>query len=159
MSYVERDCIAILNHMAVHGYTDLHSIADATGVSYANVQRYLNTECWEKAPAISALRHTGSYRERQEAWLEHQRKVNPRMYWRYVPTLRPFRVEDGVIYKINRSRRDLLFYYASYHHFEIIPTSDYPGFRVMKVTEWPFAGTQLQPEHRELAYDTIASTR
>lgn len=126
-SLVEREALAILVYLEKHGYTTLHDIARETGVSFANVQRYLNSYCWEIAPRLKTA--PGTPREQQEAWLTTTRKVNPSLYWRYVPSLRPGK--DG-LFRINRSKRDLLQFYAHLYHYELCPSKEYPGFMVRR---------------------------
>lgn len=155
MSQVERECVTLLCYLARHGYSDLHTIADATGISFANVQRYLNKECWEKVPALKNVR--GNLRKRQSAWLIQQRAVNPRMYLRFVQTVKPGidKKTRQPCFFINRSKYDILVTYAHIHHFEMLTAPTYPGFEVRKPTLETWNGSPNEGS----SFHVIAATR
>lgn len=154
MSHTERECLAILLHLAKEGYSDLRTLSAQTHVSYANAQRYLRDEAWEFAPALSPKRHEGTRRERQEAWFAQQRRINPVLYWRFVQTLRPD--PSTGLYKINRSKHDLLLHFAHLHHFELEPSPAYPGFSVSLPAHWNYNGERPEADG---PMGVIATTR
>lgn len=108
----EDDCIALLTHLAEHGYSSLSRVGEAVGLSKDEVRRYL-------LPETTDARDANDVAE----W----KKYRPKRYWKAIENF------DGE--RLNTSKHDYLRHYAYVYGFALVPTSEYPFVEVRNVRE------------------------